>query len=366
MSATALKYQIALSLIPGIGNVNAKKLIAYCQGVESIFKEKKTALLKIPGIGEKVVHNILSQSVMNDAEAEIDFILKNNIQVYFYLDSDYPKRLSHCEDGPILLYTKGKMNLNPSKAISIVGTRKATVKGKAFCEKLIEELVTQELVIVSGLAYGIDITAHRTAIKNDIQTIAVLAGGLDNIYPKPHVKTSELMLENGGIVSDYHSKSKILPMNFAERNRIIAGLSDAVIVIESSEKGGSLITAELANGYHRDVFAVPGQPDDTQSKGCNYLIKSNKAALIESAEDVIKYMGLERTEVKNNQLPMFQDLNPEEQLLVDCFEGITSITIDDLSLKAKLTMSQTTSNLLSLEFKGIIRSLPGKLYQIAH
>lgn len=365
MNKEELKYQIAITLLEGIGAIGAKKLIAYCGGAEAVFREKKAALLKIPSIGQVAAKTITKSSVFDEAEQEIEFIHKNNITPHFYLNKTYPQRLLHCEDGPVMLYTKGNMNLNAQKVISIVGTRKATVKGKAFTEKLLEEIAPHNPIIVSGLAYGVDICAHKAALKNNLETIAVLACGLDDIYPKSHFSTSEKMLQRGGLVSDYKSGTKLFPTQFAERNRIVAGMADAIVVIESSEKGGSLITADLGNGYNRDVFAVPGRPDDSQSVGCNRLIKQNKAALIESAKDIEYIMGWEKpdTSKQTNQASLFVELNTEEQIIFDILKSGKSKALDDISLTAKLPMSKTASTLLSLEFKGVVKSLPGKVYQ---
>jgi len=353
-------------MIQGIGDISAKKLIAYCGGAEGVFKEKKQQLLKIPGLGEKAVNTILSADVMKESEAEMKFIQEHNIEPHYFLDKSYPQRLLHCEDGPILLFTKGKMEMNSEKMIAIVGTRNATVKGKAFCEKLVEELAHHQPTIISGLAYGIDITAHRAALKHNLQNLAVLGSGLDQVYPKNHFNTAQQLQENGGLISDYRSKTKMMPMHFAERNRIVAGMADAVIVIESSEKGGSLITADLANGYNRDVFAVPGRVDDSQSLGCNRLIKSNKAALLESAKDIEYIMGWEKksNSRKNRQAQLFVDLNDEETKLIEILKGKDAVSIDELSLIANFPISKTTTLLLNLEFNGVIQSLPGKMYQL--
>lgn len=360
-----LKYQIALSMVPGIGHIGAKKLIAYCGGAEAVFKEKRQHLIKIPGIGEKIIKKIFSADTLKAAEDEIEYIESNGVKAHFYLDKTYPQRLSHCEDGPILLYSKGDMDLNTDKMISIVGTRNATVKGKAFCEKLIEELQVHAPTIISGLAYGIDITAHKAAVSIGLSTIGVLASGLDEVYPKAHYNIANKMQENGGIVSDYRSKTRLLRMQFVERNRIVAGMSDAVIVIESPERGGSLITADMANGYNRDVFALPGRINDSQSIGCNRLIKSNKAALIESAKDIEYIMGWERTkkEKPKKQIQLFHDLKEEERTLLNAFKDQDQLSMDLLSLKSSLSISKTATLLLELEFKGLIQSLPGKIYQ---
>ncbi len=366
MSSDHLKYQIALTLVPGVGAIAAKKLIAYCGGAEAVFQQKKAHLLKIPSIGEKVATAILSTNVLDRAEEEMDYISTHNIRALFYLNPDYPQRLLHCEDGPIILYTKGAMDLNAKRIVSIVGTRKVTVKGKLFCEKLVEELTDYQPLIVSGLAYGVDITAHKAALNNQLPTLGILACGLDEIYPKNHTATVKKMLDNGGIASDYHSNTKLFPTQFAERNRIIAGLSDATIVIESSAKGGSLITADLANGYNRDVFAVPGRPDDSQSVGCNQLIKHNKAALIDSAKDIEYIMGWEKetslSKEQVPQLPLFVDLTGDEQQVLKHFTGKDVISIDQLSLQAKLPVSKTTAILLGLEFKNLVKAYPGKVY----
>lgn len=366
MNKEELKYQIAITLLEGIGAIGAKKLIAYCGGAEAVFKEKKTSLLKIPNIGQKAASTITKSNVFVQAEEEINFIEKNEIEAHFYLAKSYPQRLLHCEDGPVMLYTKGNMDLNAQKIVSIVGTRKATVKGKAFTEKLIEELAPHNPIILSGLAYGIDICAHKAALKNNLQTVGVLACGLDDIYPKAHFSTAEKMLANGGLVSDYKSGTKLFPTQFAERNRIVAGMADTIIVIESSEKGGSLITADLGNGYNRDVFAVPGRPDDSQSVGCNRLIKQNKAALIESAKDIEYIMGWEKEKggTASIQPSLFVDLSDEEQIIINILKAKDFLQFDEISLLAKLPISKTTSLLLTLEFKGAVRSLPGKLYQI--
>lgn len=360
-----LKYKIALSLIPGIGNVSAKKLVAHCGGAEGIFKEKKRNLLKIDGLGEYAAQKVLSANVMEAAEKEVRFIEDNEIQVDYYLDKNYPRRLLHCDDGPILLYSKGNINWNAERMISIVGTRRATIKGQAICEKLVNELQPYGATIVSGLAYGIDITAHQAALKAALPTIGIMASGIDKVYPAAHRKTAERMQENGGIATDYRHKTIMLPINFAERNRIVAGLSDAVIVIESSAKGGSLITADLANGYNRDVFAVPGRIDDSHSVGCNRLIKSNKAVLIESIQDIEYIMGWQKSKQSKPilQKQLFVELSEEEQQLLAGFGELIQMPLDELSLNSKLPISKTAGILLNLEFKGLIRSLPGKLYQ---
>lgn len=360
-----LIYKIGISLLPGIGDINAKRLVAHCGGAEAVFKESKKALLKIPGFGETVVNKIKSAEVLDLAEEEAKKAEGNDIQILYFLDKNYPKRLKHCEDGPIILYAKGNTNFNAEKVISIVGTRKATVMGKAFCEKLLQELSIFQPLIVSGLAFGIDICAHKAALKNSLPTVGILGHGLDQIYPRQHAGTAKKMMANGGLTTSFRYKSDMFPKNFADRNRIVAGLADAVVVVESSFKGGSLITADIANSYNRDVFAVPGRPDDEMSVGCNKLIKSNKAALIESARDIQYILGWEESSKKQKrQTSMFIDLSEEESKLMDILRNEKESGIDELSLGAELPMSKTASILLELEFKGVVKSLPGKRYQV--
>jgi len=361
-----LKYKIALSLIPNIGDVLAKKILAYCGSLEGIFKEKKAGLLKIPGIGEVLASSILQQKVFDRVDEEIKFIDANDITPLFYFDENYPKRLKHCSDSPIMLYQKGTINFNTPKVISIVGTRKATHYGKKICEKLIEDLAPYNVSIISGLAYGIDIIAHKAAIDNNLPTAAVLAHGLDQLYPALHKSVAEKMLMNGALLSDFTSKTKPNKENFPSRNRIVAGIADATVVIESGAKGGSLITADIASSYNRDVFAFPGRVEDEFSVGCNNLIKTNKAALIQSAADIIFMMGWEAKKDKKivKQKTLFFDLNEEEKIIVALLKEKEKINIDDLCFTTQLSMSKIAALLLNLEFSGLIQSLPGKMYQL--
>ena len=282
MNTETLKYQIALTLIPGVGDVLAKNLISYCGSAEEVFKQKKAQLFKIPDIGPVIAESIVKFNSFKRAEEEIKFIEKYKIQPLFYLDKTYPERLKQCYDSPPLLYYKGNVELNQTKILAIVGTRKASDYGKAITEEIISGLSQEGILIISGLAYGIDIYAHKAALKNNLNTIGVVGHGLDTIYPAIHKPVAEKMINQGGILTEFMSKTKMSPENFPARNRIVAGISDAVLIVEAAEKGGALITAEIANSYNRDVFAIPGRSIDTVSRGCNYLIKSNKAALVES------------------------------------------------------------------------------------
>jgi DNA processing protein len=359
-----LKYQIGLTLIPGVGDVNGKKLISYCGNAEAVFKEKKKALLKIPGIGDSTVNSIISQSVLSRAEEEIGFIEKYKIKTLFFTDQDYPKRLKHCIDSPLLLYYKGNADLNSEKIIGLVGTRRATDYGKELCAKIIEDLSYLKVIVVSGLAYGIDAKAHQTALQNELETIGVLAHGLDRIYPPSHKSMAEKMVKSGGLLTDFMSKTNPDRENFPKRNRIIAGLTDALVVVESAIKGGALITANIANSYNRDVFAVPGKVTDKFSEGCNFLIKTNKAALIQSAKDIEYIMQWEQKSQKSVfQHKLFEELSPEEELIVKILQENLEVSVDYIVLQSQLSNSKIAAILLNLEFKGMVKSLPGKMYK---
>lgn len=290
---------------------------------------------------------------------------KNNIKPLFYLDKEYPKRLLHCEDSPVLLYCKGNANLNAEKIISIVGTREATNYGKDLTDTLIRDLAPYNTTIVSGLAYGIDIHAHKAALENNLPTVCALAHGLDKIYPGIHKSTAEKIIENGAWLSDFTSNTIPNRENFPRRNRIVAGIADATIVIESKENGGSLITADIANSYNRDVFAFPGRVNDEHSMGCNNLIKQNKAALVQSAQGIIHLMGWEQTEKpKHIQKQLFVELSADEEQLVNILKNKDSVNVDDICLLSKMPMSKVSGMLLTLEFSGIVKSLPGKMYRL--
>jgi DNA processing protein len=362
-----LLYKIAVSLIPGVGAVTARTLIAYVGSVEGVFREKEKNLLKIPGIGEINAQRIANQEVMDQARLEVDFILKNQIRPYFYLDDDYPNRLKGCTDAPIILYYKGTADLNESRVISIVGTRNATNYGKEVCDELIRNFAEQSyrILVISGLAYGIDVQAHKSCLKYNVSTVGVLAHGLDTVYPSLHASIAAKMLENGGLLSDFPSETRIDRQNFLRRNRIIAGLADATIVVESAEKGGALVTADIANSYNRDVFAFPGRSTDIYSRGCNKLIKLNEAILIENHTDIEKAMNwdVKTSSSKAVQTSLFVELTSEEQRLVDLLKGGERF-IDEMSIETKLPMSKVSALLLGLEFKGLVASLPGKMYRL--
>ncbi len=362
-----LYFKIALSLIPGIGGVLARNLIAYVGSVEGIFTESYQSLVKIPGIGEVNAKRLKNRDVFERAEKEMLFIEKHGIDVYFFTDKSYPRRLKNCTDAPIIFYTKGKMNLNEERVISIVGTRHATDYGKMVCEKLIQDFSDRnyKILVVSGLAYGIDFQAHKASIKYNIPTVGVVGHGLDKIYPSLHAETARKMVQNGGIISDFPSGTKIDPANFIRRNRIIAGLADATIVVESAVKGGALITAEIASSYNRDVFAFPGRADEIYSHGCNQLIRKHGADLIEGIEDLEYFMGWEMsTKEKVVQPSLFVDLNPEEEKVVELLKKESPLFIDQISSELSMPGSKVSALLLNMEFKNIVVALPGKMYKL--
>lgn len=363
MSEQQLIYQIGLTLIRGIGDINGKKLVAYCGSPEAVFNENTAALLKIPGIGKSTVNLLKSQQVLKQAESEIEFIQKFNIRPLFYTEPGYPARLLNCDDGPLMLYFKGKADVNAKRFISIVGTRRATNYGKSRCEEIIEELRSRDVVIVSGLAYGIDSCAHRKSLELGVNTIGVLGHGLDRIYPAQNRKLAEKMIEQGGLMTEFISNTKPDRENFPKRNRIVAGMVDAVLVIESDRKGGALITAEIANSYNRDVFAVPGRIGDDYSRGCHFLIKTNRAALVENGNDIAYFMGWEEKKIdQKSQTELFVNLTDEQKLILKTIQEHKEIAIDQLTQKTKLSTSKVASSLLNLEFEGFVKSLPGKLY----
>ena len=359
-------HQIALTFIKNIGPVSAKALLAHFGDAERVFKAPKTKWLKVPGIGEWTLEGLDLGTALSRAEQELEFIAKNHIDVIFYSDLAYPRRLKNCTDSPVVLYAKGNMDLNRPRVVSIVGTRLATEYGRQLCRNLVEELQQYDVLVVSGLAAGIDTAAHKESMKQGLQTVGVLGHGLEMMYPAANRSLAEKMQENGGILTEYASGSIADGKNFPQRNRIVAGMSDATIVVEASIKGGALITAEIANSYNRDVFAFPGRIDDEYSEGCNFLIRNNKAALLTGAADLAYIMGWEiNSEAKpsKNQLVLPMDLSDEERVIFNIIHQHKSpLAIDDLTLKANMPMSQLTMTLLNMEMQGYIRSMPGKTY----
>ncbi len=360
-----LLYQLALTLIPNIGPVQAKTLLQHFDAPD-IFRAKKTELERIEGIGTIKAEAIRQFKDFKRAEEEISFIQKYRIRPLFITDKNYPRRLLHCYDSPVMLYFKGETDLNHSKIVSIIGTRNHTEYGKLVTETLIEEIKSQNVVVVSGLAYGIDALAHKSALKNNCHTIGVLAHGLDQVYPAQHARLAKEMIQDGGgLLTEFPSNTKPDKHNFPTRNRIVAGISDATIVVETGAKGGSMITAELANNYNKDVFAVPGKLTDTKSAGCNSLIRNNKAQLLTDAQQLLEMMGWEPPQHKavKRQKELFIDLTENERIIFEILDGKTPVHIDEINLKSGLSTSSVAAAILDLELRNVVLSLPGKLYQ---
>ena len=366
MLETDLLYNLALQNVPKIGDITAKKLIAKCGSAEAVFKEKKSHLLKIDGIGSIVLSELFDKYHIEEAEKELKFIKENEIESLHFTDDGYPYKLKHCIDGPILLFKSGNINLKEKPIISIVGTRKITTSGIAFCVKLVETLAPFDPVIVSGFAYGTDITAQKAAIKHGLQTVGCLAHGLNQVYPKAHKKYVIEVEKHGGFLTEFWSTSNPERENFLKRNRVIAGLSEATIVIESAEKGGSLVTADIANSYNREVFAVPGRTTDSQSVGCNNLIKYQKAQLLSNPLDIAYMLNWQlEDEVKPAiQKKLFVELNDEEKVIYNYLKENDKQLLDVIALNCNIPTYKAASVLLNMELKGVIRPLPGKLFEI--
>jgi len=364
MSEQDLFYLLALLKIEGVGDVIAKKLLTHCGNAEAVFSTKISQIAAIDGVGSVLLKNIKDKSVFEKASKEIEFIKSNDIRVSFFQDENYPERLKHCFDSPVLIFSTGNINLKNKRIISIVGTRQITSYGTEFCKKLIEDLAPLDPVIVSGFAYGVDIVAHQLAMENNLQTIGVLAHGLNQIYPKTHKKYIAKMEENGGFITEFWSSSNPDKENFVRRNRIVAGMTKATIVIESADKGGSLITANLANDYNRDVFAVPGRVTDKYSQGCNDLIKTQKASVLSSAADLIYMLNWDiEKKVKPIQKSLFVDLDPDEQKVYDFLLKNGKELLDVIALQCDFPIFRISGVLLNMELKGVVRPLPGKLFE---
>jgi len=355
-----LRYQIAFSLMPGMKCSVATELFARYNSIDSIFRDPDI-LKKIAGKRE----GLSVKDVLKRADKEIEFMKVNKVRAYYYFNDDYPVRLKQCEDAPLILYGKGNLHLDGERMVAVVGMRKSTEYGRRFCDCLISDMADSGgYTVVSGLAYGIDVVSHTACLKYHVPTIGVLGHGLDNMYPSIHRSVAERMQKNGGLVCDYTSDSNIERRNFVARNRIIAGLSDATVVVQSAKKGGSLITAGLANSYNRDVFAVPGRFNDSCSEGCNLLIRDNKAALIEDLKDLERFMSWERKDVPKDaiQKDLFITFTPEEEKLHQVLFN-KNLYIDQICVLTGLPVNLVSALLLDLEFKGVVISLPGKVYQ---
>ena len=357
---------LALMKMEGVGDIMAKKLIHHFGNAQLVHKAKASQLAAIDGVGQVLIKNLKNTAAFHLAESEYRFLKDHKIQTLYYKDASYPNRLKHCIDGPVLLFASGAIDFNNHKIISIVGTREVTPYGAEFCKKLIEDIAPLNPIIVSGFAYGVDILAHKTAMEQQLQTIAVVAHGLNQIYPNAHKKYVAKMEENGGFLTEFWSTTNPEKENFVRRNRIVAGISEATIVIESAEKGGSLITANMALEYNRDVFAVPGRSTDKYSQGCNNLIKTQKANLLTSAADLIYNLNWDLTDKENNkgiQKQLFVNLEPNEQLIYDYLKAKGKDDLDSISIECELPVYKTASILINLELKGLVRPLPGKTFE---
>ncbi len=361
-----LLYQVALTRVPQVGDVVARALLQCFGSAREVFEAPKRRMEKIEGIGEARIRSIKNFNGFKECEKEVRFIEKYHITPLFINQPDYPRRLLHCYDSPVLLYYKGTADLNAAKIISIVGTRNHTEYGKWFCNELIAGLKGQEIIVVSGLAYGIDTLAHKASIKNQLSTVGVLAHGLDTIYPSPNKILARQMTEQGGLLTEFGSGTKPDRENFPRRNRIVAGMCDAIVVVQSGLAGGSLITAELANGYNKEVFALPGRANDPKSEGCHYLIKSNKAILITCVEDLLSGMNwLEQgTRPTYQQAALFPGFGENELQVLKILEGGIPVLIDQIYANCNLNSSAIAAALLQLEMAGVARALPGKQYQL--
>ena len=363
-------YSIALTMVPGIGHIGAKHLIDGMGNAVDVFRLRKEILERIPEVSQRVIEALDCPQAVLRAEQEYEFIRKNRISCLSFHDEAYPSRLRECEDAPVVLFFKGNADLNSLHILNMVGTRNATDYGTQICASFLRDLkaLCPDVLVVSGLAYGIDIHAHREALANELPTVGVLAHGLDRIYPHVHRKTAVDMLGKGGLLTEFLSGTNPDRHNFISRNRIVAGMCDATIVIESAEKGGSLITAELAEGYHRDCFAFPGRMSDEYSKGCNRLIRDNKASLLLSAEDFVQAMGWNMqttlSEKVSVQRSLFIELSEEEQKIVAILEKLGNLQINSLVVEADIPVNKMTAILFELEMKGVIRVLAGGIYQL--
>ena len=363
-------YTLALTRIPGLGLIGAWNLVRTLGNASVVFQHRKELKELVPEVSDKLIQALDCPEAFRRAEEELEFAEKNQIQCITLNDPSYPSRLRECEDAPLALFYRGNTPLDAQRVISIVGTRHATPYGEELCASFLQDLaqLCPGTLIVSGLAYGIDIHAHRNALRQGFPTVGVLAHGLDRIYPSAHRKTAIEMMDHGGLLTEFMSGTNPDRQNFVRRNRIVAGMSDATIVIESAAKGGALITAELAESYHRDCFAFPGRATDIYSAGCNELIKNNRASLILSAEDFVQAMGWNATHRKAKeavQRELFLDLNEEEKKIVDILQETTEgIQINTLVVKTNIPIHRISPLLFELEMKGVIKALAGGIYRM--
>jgi len=364
LSQTEVYYQLALSKVPQIGVLNARKLIKHFGSAGIVFEQKTRDLVQVHGLSHARASAIRNFNGYEAVDREFAFAEKKGIAILSFQETSFPQRLNHCSDGPVVLFAKGDADLNARRMISIVGTRHISDYGKQMARDLIESFKPYDISVVSGFAYGVDIHAHRACLEVGLPTIAVLGHGLDRIYPADHQRYVADMIASGALLSEFTTGTKPDRENFPMRNRIVAGMSDATIVVESGFSGGSIITADLANGYSRDVFAIPGRIGDERSAGCNRLIKTNRAALLESVKDLEYIMGWNApAKEKAVQRSLFMDLTPDEERIVSALREAGPAHIDGLCLGLEMPMSTVLVQLLTLELKGAVKALPGKRYQ---
>jgi DNA processing protein len=359
-----LHYKIALSFLVGIGPRKAARLLSTLGSAEAIFLESLKTIHAKTGIPKDLLRGINRDAALAHAAHHVNYIQKHNIASYFYLDAEYPRRLKQCSDAPILLFGRGKNDVNAPRMVSIVGTRTASPYGTGLCESFLQHIIGKEITVVSGMAYGIDICAHQFCVRNNIPTIGVLGNGPERIYPFVHQRTAEQMMERGGILTEFLPGTKPDRENFPMRNRIVAGMTDATIVIESKKSGGSLITAELANDYNKDVFAFPGNVGQALSEGCNQLIRQQKAHLITSADDFLTFMNWNDSPKNDIQRSCFNELDAHERAICELLISPNGEHIDVLSAHTGQAISALNVRLFHLEMKGIIKPLPGSRYRL--
>jgi DNA processing protein len=360
-----LFYQLALSYVPGVGAKTGRVLLERFGSAANVFSAPLKELKHIDGITEVKAKGFRDAEVLKKAEEELAFVVNHDVQL-LYTGHNYPTRLSNCSDAPLLLFYKGNADLNAARTVAIVGTRRHTDYGDRLCEELVEGLQSVEnLVIFSGLALGIDAVAHKKCVLLGLPTVGVLGHGLDRVYPYTHKGLSDQMLENGGLLAEFPSGTLPDRNNFPMRNRIVAGLCDVTVVVESDVAGGALITARMASGYNREVAAFPGRVTDSRSAGCNELIRTNIAAMITKADDLIEMMNWNNEKrAKPVQRQLFINLSPEEQKLIDLLQTRDNFHSDELLQHTGFASSILAATLLQLEMQGLIKSLPGKLYRM--
>lgn len=368
MKYTTLHYQIALNFLTGVGAIKTKEFAESKIPLTELFDKTPLFLEGNYNISRSFVKKMNRKKALEKSIPVVESIQKLKMNTIYYTDENYPHRLKSCVDAPVLLYSKGKFSMNEQKMVAIVGTRDATEYGKEICEKIIQSFKGQNIVVVSGLAHGIDAYIHRYCLKYDVPTIGVLGNGLDRVYPAVHRELAEKMIKNGGLLSELIPGTLPDRQNFPLRNRIVAGMTDATIVVESKKRGGSLITANLANDYNRDVFAFPGSVHMETSQGCNFLIAQQKAHLIQSADDFLRMMNWkEKKEEKKSsvQHQLFINLSDNQEKIVKCLQKNEKMHIDFLSMDIKMPISILNQELFTLEMSGVVRSYPGKIYRIS-